>query len=104
VLARSSISRPWSGFTGVDLKRVLDSVGVPATATSIHVTALDDYQVDLTMDEIRSGEIVLATRQDGAAIPLDKGGPTRIVFGPGVASGQNPDEWIWSLALIEVHA
>jgi len=100
------VFEPWEkidmSFTGVTLERLLDSVGASANATSIHITALDDYQVDVSMTEIRSGSIILATRQNDAPIAVDKGGPTRIVFGTGTASGENPDQWIWSVARIEI--
>jgi hypothetical protein len=100
------VFEPWEKidmrFTGVALERLLDSVGASASATSIHLTALDDYQVDISMAEIRSGSIILATRQDSAPIAVDKGGPTRIVYGSGTTSGENPDQWIWSVAKIEI--
>ena len=105
-LREGVVFEPWEKtnmrFTGVDLVHLLDSVGASQNATSVHLTALDDYQVDLAMAEIRSGTVILATRQDGAPIPLDKGGPTRIVFGPDAKSGENPDQWIWSIAQIEI--
>ena len=105
-LREGVVFEPWDKidmrFTGVDLQRLLESAGASANAKTIHITALDDYQVDVSMAEIRSGTIILATRQDGAPIPLDKGGPTRIVFGAGTTSGENPDQWIWSLAQIEI--
>ena len=105
-LREGVVFEPWEKidmrFTGVDLQRLLDSVGASANAATIHITALDDYQVDLSMAEVRSGTIILATRQDGALIPVDNGGPTRIVFGTGTKSGENPDQWVWSVAQIDI--
>jgi hypothetical protein len=90
-------------FQGVWLADVLKVAGAAPSATKVHLTALDDYQVDLTMDQIQAGGIFLATRNgDGSDIPVKKGGPTRIVFMEDVAAGKNPDQWIWSLATIEV--
>jgi hypothetical protein len=40
--------------------------------------------------------------QDGSAIPIDQGGPVRVVFLDGVEAGKNPDQWIWSIKEIDV--
>jgi hypothetical protein len=98
---------PWTkqntAFRGVWLQDLLAVAGVKADATKLHFVALDDYTVDLTMADIRAGGILLATRAgDGSALPIDKGGPTRIVFLNGVKSGANADQWIWSLKAIDV--
>ena len=37
----------------------------------------------------------------GAEIPVDEGGPTRIVFQEGTAAGRNADQWIWSLRTLD---
>ena len=57
-------------------------------ATTIHVTALDDYQIDLPLAAVDAGGIFLATKRgDGEAIPIEEGGPTRIVYLGGAAAG-----------------
>jgi hypothetical protein len=98
---------PWAkkqmGFQGVWLADMLKVAGVDKTASKVHFTALDDYQVDLTMAEIKAGGIFLATKAaDGSPIPIDEGGPTRIVFMEGVKAGASADQWIWSLKDISV--
>lgn len=89
-------------FTGVRLADVLAAAGVPEAATSVHLTALDDYQVDLDVDDIRDGGVLLATREGGEPIAVERGGPLRVVFGKGVAAGENPDQWIWSVLTMSV--
>jgi hypothetical protein len=98
---------PWTKqdleFRGVWLQDVVAFAGVSDTATRLHIVALDDYAVDLTLADIRTGGIMLATRAgDGSAIPIDQGGPTRIVFQNGVAAGANADQWVWSIKQIDV--
>jgi hypothetical protein len=98
---------PWTketlDFQGVWLQHLLAVAGAAPEATTVHIVALDDYAVDLTMADIRAGGIMLATRSgDGTPIPIDKGGPTRIVFADGVTAGENPDQWVWSLKSIDV--
>jgi DMSO/TMAO reductase YedYZ molybdopterin-dependent catalytic subunit len=89
-------------FTGVELWTVLAGAGVPTTATEVLLTALDDYEVHLSVADIRKGGVILSTRADGEVIPLDHGGPMRLVFLDGVEAGSNPDQWIWSIKHIAV--
>lgn len=89
-------------FRGVWLADVLALAGAPRTS-AVRVTALDDYTVDFTAAELRAGGILLATSDgDGAEIPVEDGGPTRVVFERGLRAGVNADQWIWSLRSIEV--
>jgi hypothetical protein len=91
------------GYKGVWLADVLRAVGVAESATNLHMTALDDYVVDIPMSDVRAGGIFLAVQNlDGSPIPVSGGGPTRIVFRDGTPSGNNSEQWIWSLATIEV--
>jgi hypothetical protein len=98
---------PWAkqnmAFRGVWLQDLLAVAGAGSNATRLQITALDDYKAELTMDEVRTGGILVATRAgDGSLIPIDKGGPTRILFMDGVKAGANPDQWVWSLKTIDV--
>jgi hypothetical protein len=98
---------PWTkenlDFRGVWLDDLLAVAGAKPDATKVHIVALDDYAVDLNVADIRTGGIMLATRAgDGSMLPIDKGGPIRVVFADGVPAGQNPDQWIWSLKSIDV--
>jgi hypothetical protein len=98
---------PWTKehleFRGVWLQHLVAVAGVDAAATRLHIVALDDYTVDLTLADIRAGGIMLATRSgDGSSIPIDQGGPSRVVFMEGVNAGANADQWIWSIKTIEV--
>jgi hypothetical protein len=90
-------------FRGVWLQDLLAVAGVAPGATRLHITALDDYAVDISLADIKAGGIMLATRTgDGSVIPIDEGGPTRIVFMDDVKAGANADQWVWSLKSIDV--
>jgi hypothetical protein len=98
---------PWTketlDFRGVWLRDLLAVAGAAPDAATVHIVALDDYAVDLTMADVRAGGIMLAVRDGaGAQIPVDKGGPTRIVFMNGVKAGENADQWVWSLKSIDI--
>jgi hypothetical protein len=102
-----TVYEPWikqeTSFRGVWLADLLKVAAVAPAAGSLRITALDDYRVELTMADLRAGGILLATKTgDGSAIPVADGGPTRIVFGKGIKSGANADQWIWSLKTIDV--
>ncbi|MFG1606971.1 molybdopterin-dependent oxidoreductase [Actinoplanes sp. NPDC049265] len=106
-LTQVHLYEPWVkqnlDFRGVWLADLLDVAGAGPGAASVHLVAQDDYVVDLTTAEVTAGGVLVATRAgDGSAIPPDRGGPTRLVFADGVATGTNPDRWIWSLKSIDV--
>jgi hypothetical protein len=89
-------------FTGVLLSDVLAAAGMSSDAAVLSMTALDDYHVDFKLSDMDTSEVLLATRSGGAAIPISDGGPTRIVFLSKDGMGGNTDNWIWSVARIEV--
>jgi hypothetical protein len=88
---------------GVWMADLLAAAEVTDDARTVHMTALDDYVIDFTMDEVRAGGMFLAVAdQQGEPLTLEHGGPTRVVFVDGTPAGANSDKWIWSLATIEV--
>ena len=106
-LLAMSVNDPWAkqriALQGVWLRDLVDVARPDTAATSLHLVALDDYQVDLTLADVRNQSIFLATRTgDGTALPVEDGGPTRIVFADGLADRFSPDMWIWNIETIEV--
>ncbi|HSO55989.1 MAG TPA: molybdopterin-dependent oxidoreductase [Actinomycetes bacterium] len=89
-------------FEGVLLSDLLAVAGVPDSASKISLTALDDYEVDFKVADVRSSQMLLATKADGKYMPVDKSGPIRIVFPDSSSIGRNPDLWIWSVASMKV--
>ena len=51
-----------------------------------------------TVDDVRSSQMLLATKADGKHMPVDRSGPIRIVFPDSSSLGRNPDLWIWSVS------
>jgi hypothetical protein len=89
-------------FEGVLLSDLLAVAGVPESASKVSLTALDDYKVDFKMADVRSSQMLLATKADGKHMPVDRSGPIRIVFPDSSSLGRNPDLWIWSVASMKV--
>jgi len=89
-------------FEGVLLSDLLEVAGVPDSASKVSLTALDDYKVDFTVADVRSSQMLLATKADGKHMEVDHSGPIRIVFPDSSTLGRNPDLWIWSVATMKV--
>ena len=89
-------------FEGVLLSDLLAVAGAPDSASKISLTALDDYKVDFKVADVRSSQMLLATKADGKHMPVDRSGPIRIVFPDSSTLGRNPDLWIWSVESMKV--
>jgi hypothetical protein len=89
-------------FEGVLLSDLLAVAEVPPSATKVSLTALDDYKVDFKLEDVRSSQMLLATKADGKHMPVDRSGPIRIVFPDASSLGRNPDLWIWSVSSMRV--
>ncbi len=89
-------------FTGIPMSTLLARAGISGTATEVAVHALDDYRVEFKVADLMTPGVLLATRADGAVIPIAKGGPIRLVFPPQSAAGKNKDVWIWSIDTMTV--
>lgn len=88
-------------FTGVPLVDLLNRASVPDDAR-IETIALNDYRyADAVASWVDSGAL-LAVYRDGELIPMDQGGPIRIVFAETSSSFDVLDAWNWSLRTIIV--
>ena len=63
-------------FEGVLVSDLLKVAGVPDSASTVSLTALDDYRVDFKVADIRSSEMLLATKADGKHVEVDRSGPS----------------------------
>lgn len=90
-------------YTGPLFADVLRASGADLEAsTTAQLVALDDFVADLTLDASTLDGLVLAHREDGGAIPVARGGPTRLVFPPDNPAGDNVNNWIWSIRTVSV--
>jgi len=89
-------------FEGVLMADLLAVAGVPESASKVSMLALDDYKVDFKLEDVRSSQMLLATKADGKHMPIDRSGPIRIVFPDASSLGRNPDLWIWSVASMKL--
>ena len=93
-------------YAGVLLSRLLQVAGAAPEATTLTLKALDDYSTDMKISDTARWPILLATRADGAYMPLDKSGPLISVFPfdnfPEIDHVTYDAQWLWSLAAITV--
>lgn len=109
-LVKYSVHDPWLNedleFTGVLLSAFIDAVGVSPDATTLRFHAIDDYEVDLSIADVRRWPILLATQTDGQPMGLEDKGPTRVVFPydqfPEIDQLTYKDLWIWQITSITV--
>ena len=108
-LVEYSVQDPWLKdtfiYTGVLMSDLLKYAGTFHTAQSVHIVALDDYQVDIPIAEFNKWPILLATRANGEYLTVDNYGPTKIIYPYGshsIDQFSHNDLWIWSLQSIEV--
>lgn len=88
-------------FTGVPLVDLLTAAGVPADAR-IETIALNDYRYADSVAQWIENDALLAVFRDGELIPMDQGGPIRIVFAADSPAFELLDAWNWSLRTIAV--
>lgn len=90
-------------FTGPLWVDVLRASGIDTGGDAdIELRAIDDYVIVLPTDATAIGGTLLATGDAGEPIPVEFGGPVRLVFPDDVALGDNLNHWIWSLRWGEV--
>jgi len=80
--ASFTTTTPWYNtpvtFSGVPMAKLLDALG--ATGTMVTVNALNDYKTDIPLDDFRKFPVILATKRDGAYMPVRDKGPLFIVY------------------------
>lgn len=77
-----STRTPWYAqarkFTGPLLRDVLAAAG--AKGTALRAVALNDYKVEIPVDDAMKYKVVMATRLDGQPMPLREKGPLFIIY------------------------
>lgn len=102
---RSEVDEPFiksrTTFEGPTVDAVFASLGWD-TAGEAHIWAINDYAYDIAMTDLVDGDAMIATRENGKAIPVDAGGPARIVFPDWSPIAGTEDAWVWSVGKVDV--
>jgi hypothetical protein len=93
-------------YAGLLLSQLLKVAGVAPDATTLTLRALDDYSTDMKISDVNKWPILLATRADGAYMPIDKNGPLISVipfnYFPEIDHVTYDAQWLWALSGITV--
>ena len=93
-----------STFSGVLLSRLLDRLG--ADGTRLLTRALNDYEVTIPMEDVRTYAVLLALDQDGRALSVRERGPIWVIYPfsehPELDDRMHRQRSIWQLTDIEV--
>lgn len=88
-------------FTVVPLAELLERAGIGA-GDVVDTIALNDYRYRDAVDALIAADALLAVARDGAPIPMNAGGPIRLVFDTDSDYHGFLDAWNWSLRRIAV--
>ncbi len=93
-------------YSGVLLSQILKVAGADPNATTLTLTALDDYSTDMTIADANRWPVLVATMADGAYMPVDQNGPLISVWPfndfPELDHVTYDALWVWSLSKITV--
>ncbi len=92
-------------FDGVLMRDLLAVLG--AEGDTVTATALNDYAIDIPMDDFEQYDVIAAFRMDGERLTARDKGPLWIVY-PRDDFDELQDirydyRWVWQLVRLEVH-
>ena len=87
-------------FTVVKMADFLNAAGFVAT-DKVNTVALNDYAFVDTDENFIKNNAYIAVARDGQPIPMDEGGPIRIIFANDSKYASNLDAWNWSIRTVE---
>ena len=96
---------PQATWRGPLLSAVLDAAGAPGAGAAL--TALDGYAVEVSAEDIRRYEPILALTADGKALATGGLGPAVLIWPqdfPGPQSQEGAAAWVWGVFALEARA
>jgi hypothetical protein len=99
---------PWSEgivtFEGVPLKALLDLAG--AKGRTIHAVALNDYAVDVPVEDAANPHVIVAYRMNGEIMRVRDKGPLWLIYplseDPSLQTEATHSKMIWQIKAFEV--
>ncbi len=88
-------------FSGISLQALLESAGIQPK-DKVDTVALNEYEFADSAANLESAGAIIAVSRDDQPIPMDEGGPIRLVFDTKSKYFSNLDAWNWSLRTIKV--
>ena len=99
---------PWTDgvqvFEGVLARAVIERV--EAQGTTVKAAALNDYTVEVPMDDFLNYDVLLATQMNGEEMHVSDKGPIWIVYPrddvPELQNRELHERWVWQLKSLQV--
>jgi len=88
-------------FRVIPLAYLLDLVNI-SDEQIVETVALNDYRFSDVAGAFRDADAFIAVARDGGPIPMDAGGPIRLVYADDSSFARVLDAWNWSLRTIRV--
>lgn len=83
-LVEYTVDDPWlnatNTYTGILMSDLRKYLGASESSLVMHIVALDDYGVDISVEDMEKWPILLATRINGEYMDVENSGPTRFIF------------------------
>jgi hypothetical protein len=103
-----STSTPWTDgvqvFRGVLGRTLFERLG--GEGTLVQATALNDYMVEVPMEDFLKYDLLLATQMNGEEMRVSDKGPVWIVYPrdavPELQNRKLHDRWVWQLKSLKV--
>lgn len=92
-------------YRGVLMSELLALWQVPDDATTLHMTAINDYMVDVPIADLREYPVIFALQADGETMPVATRGPAMLVYPYDDFEFETAiynDYWIWQIKSIDV--
>lgn len=91
-------------FSGVPVGAVLDYAG--GTGETLRMVALNDYAIEMPIDELEETAPIVATRMDGETMSVRDKGPFWVIYpfdmDPGYDTETNYSRSVWQLSRLVV--
>ena len=109
-LVRFTTTTSWTEgpvtFEGVLLSSLLDVVGADRSATTLVLTALNDYAASIPASDAKTWPVMLAVKENGQYMSPREHGPMWVVYPqhafPELGRRDFLSRWVWQLAQITV--
>lgn len=99
---------PWTEgmaiFEGVPLKSLLDLAG--ATGKQVHAIALNDYAVDVPIEDAANPQVIVAYRMNGETMRVRDKGPLWLIYplsdDPTLRNEATHSKMIWQIKVLDI--
>ncbi len=95
---------PWTEglqvFRGVLMRDLLQAV--QASGTAVKATALNDYFVEIPIEDFAADPVLLATRRNGETMTVRNKGPLWIIYPSDSSNPRAQERMVWQLSKLEI--